>query len=90
MSVFLLFDSIQALSKTWPYRDPETETEIEGPLSLDEIMSSHIHKVLAMTNGRVGGEQGAARLLQINPSTLRKRMRKLGIPFGRKVRKDGR
>ncbi len=87
----LLFDSIQAPSKTWPYRGPETETEteIEGPLSLDEIMSAHIHKVLGMTGGRVGGEQGAARLLQINPSTLRKRMRKLGIPFGRKVQKDG-
>ena len=87
----LLFDSIQAPSKTWPYRGPETETEpeIEGPLSLDEIMSGHINKVLAMTGGRVGGEQGAASLLQINASTLRKRMRKLGIPFGRKVQKDG-
>jgi DNA-binding protein Fis len=40
-----------------------------------------------MTSGRVGGKQGAAYLLNINPSTLRKKMRKLGIPFGRKARK---
>jgi DNA-binding protein Fis len=39
-----------------------------------------------MTEGRVGGEKGAARLLKINPSTLRKRMRKLGIPFGRRAK----
>jgi transcriptional regulator with GAF, ATPase, and Fis domain len=54
-------------------------------LSLDEILSHHIRRVLKMTDGRVGGERGAADLLQINPSTLRKRMKKLNIPFGRKV-----
>jgi transcriptional regulator with GAF, ATPase, and Fis domain len=54
-------------------------------LPFDEVVSLHIRRVLEMTKGRVGGERGAARLLQINPSTLRKRMRKLGIPFGRKA-----
>jgi transcriptional regulator with GAF, ATPase, and Fis domain len=58
----------------------------EDTLALDEVVSGHIRKVLEMTEGRVGGEKGAARLLKINPSTLRKRMRKLGIPFGRKAR----
>ena len=53
-------------------------------LVLDEIISEHIRGVLQMTGGKVGGEKGAARLLGVNPSTLRKRMRKLGIPFGRK------
>ncbi|MBE9521915.1 MAG: sigma-54-dependent Fis family transcriptional regulator, partial [Proteobacteria bacterium] len=60
----------------------------EDPLALDEIVSGHIRQVLEMTGGRVGGEQGAAHLLGINPSTLRKRMRKLGIPFGRKCKKN--
>jgi len=53
-------------------------------LSLDMAISRHIVKALQMTAGRVGGPKGAARVLQINPSTLRKKMKKLGIPFGRK------
>lgn len=50
---------------------------------LDAVMSQHIKKVLDKCKGRVEGDKGAARLLNINPSTLRKRMKKLGIPFGR-------
>lgn len=56
-------------------------------LALDAIVSGHIRRVLEMTGGKVGGERGAAHMLQVNPSTLRKRMRKLGIPFSRKARK---
>ncbi|MBN1382808.1 MAG: sigma-54-dependent Fis family transcriptional regulator [Deltaproteobacteria bacterium] len=58
----------------------------EDIMALDEIVSGHISRVLDITGGRVGGEKGAARLLQVNPSTLRKKMKKLGIPFGRKNR----
>ena len=57
-------------------------------LALDHIISEHIQMVLKLTSGKVGGEQGAAHFLQVNPSTLRKRMRKLGIPFGRKPKKN--
>jgi len=53
------------------------------PVNLDEIIAMHIQKVLKMTNGKVHGEEGAAELMGINPSTLRNRMNKLGIPFGR-------
>jgi transcriptional regulator with GAF, ATPase, and Fis domain len=75
---------------------PSASSAISGPypdlqdgksLSLDEILSLHIRRVLKMTEGRVGGEEGAADLLHVNPSTLRKRMKKLRIPFGRKVNK---
>jgi hydrogenase-4 transcriptional activator len=38
-----------------------------------------------MTNGRVHGKGGAAEVLGINPSTLRNRMNKLGINYGRGV-----
>ena len=61
-----------------------TDLQAEDTFVLDDVVSRHIHKVLEMTGGRVGGERGAANVLKINPSTLRKRMRKLGIPFGRK------
>ncbi|MBW2094617.1 MAG: sigma 54-interacting transcriptional regulator [Deltaproteobacteria bacterium] len=57
-------------------------------LALDAVVSRHIRKVLETANGRVGGKGGAADLLQVNPSTLRKRMRKLGIPFGRKKKAE--
>ena len=48
-------------------------------LNLDQAMSTHIKHTLEMTKGRIHGPAGAAQLLGINPSTLRARMRKLGI-----------
>jgi transcriptional regulator with GAF, ATPase, and Fis domain len=47
--------------------------------TLEETMADHIRAALKRTLGRVEGPQGAARLLGINPHTLRSRMRKLGI-----------
>jgi transcriptional regulator with PAS, ATPase and Fis domain len=46
---------------------------------LDEVNKNHIRKILDQCHGRIEGEKGAARLMNINPSTLRKKMRKLGI-----------
>jgi len=54
-------------------------------LLLDEIVSDHIQKVLKKTRGKIGGEGGAAELMGIHPATLRHKMRKLGIPFGRGI-----
>ncbi len=54
--------------------------------SLDDVIANHIKDALKICNGRVEGGKGAAKLLDINPSTLRKRMKKLGITFGRKNR----
>lgn len=47
--------------------------------SLDDAIRHHIEAALARTQGRVEGPRGAAKLLQINPHTLRSRMRKMGI-----------
>ena len=49
--------------------------------ALDRIVSEHIKAALTATQGRVEGPQGAARLLGVNPHTLRGRMRKLGIDW---------
>jgi DNA-binding NtrC family response regulator len=46
---------------------------------LDVVMQRHIEAALRHTHGRVEGPHGAARLLRINPHTLRARMRKLKI-----------
>jgi transcriptional regulator with GAF, ATPase, and Fis domain len=70
-----------------PERDGATA---KGALALDEVMSRHIKEVLALCHGRVEGENGAARLLDIHPSTLRKKMKRLGVPFGRRAEKDRR
>lgn len=47
--------------------------------TLNEAMSRHIHLALEQTRGKIYGPDGAARLLGINPNTLRSRMKKLGI-----------
>ena len=52
--------------------------------TLDQVTAAHIQAVLQQCRGRVEGEKGAARILAVHPSTLRKRMKKLDIPFGRK------
>jgi transcriptional regulator with GAF, ATPase, and Fis domain len=54
-------------------------------LRLNDVSSGHIRRVLDMVDGRIEGKGRAAELLGMNPGTLRHRMRKLGIPFGRKA-----
>jgi transcriptional regulator with GAF, ATPase, and Fis domain len=51
--------------------------------TLDEAMAEHIRQAMRRARGRIQGSGGAAELLGIEPNTLRARMRKLGIPFGR-------
>jgi len=48
-------------------------------LTLDQAMSQHIRQALQMSGGKISGRGGAAELLGIDPSTLRGRMRKLGV-----------
>jgi transcriptional regulator with GAF, ATPase, and Fis domain len=52
--------------------------------NLDEMTRNHITMVLQMTGGKVHGPNGAAELLGMKSSTLRARMDKLGIPYGRR------
>jgi hydrogenase-4 transcriptional activator len=49
--------------------------------TLNDAMRAHIEAALNTTHGRVEGPRGAARLLAINPHTLRARMRKLKIDW---------
>lgn len=58
-------------------------TSVEGPATLERAMVQAIEDALQRTRGRIEGEHGAARLLGINPHTLRSRMRKLGIEWSR-------
>src|SRR6186713_677459 len=62
-----------------PVRSSETAPSPIAPL--DVVIRQHIEAALAATSGRVEGRHGAARLLEINPHTLRARMRKLKIDW---------
>jgi transcriptional regulator with GAF, ATPase, and Fis domain len=56
---------------------PPASTGAIVPLAT--AMRQHIERALTATHGRIEGRRGAAALLDINPHTLRARMRKLGI-----------
>jgi transcriptional regulator with GAF, ATPase, and Fis domain len=53
-------------------------------LSLDEINAQHIRQALETAGGKINGPGGAAQILGLHPNTLRSRMIKLGIPYGRR------
>lgn len=48
-------------------------------LRLNHVIAEHIRHILDVTSGVIEGPAGAAQVLDINPHTLRARMRKLGI-----------
>ncbi len=79
----LRFDTV-LLGEKGGVTQPVTEEKGGGPLNLDEAMSLHIDKVLKIAKGKIHGPGGAAELLGINPNTLRGRMSKLGMIYGRK------
>jgi FADH2 O2-dependent halogenase len=63
---------------------PETVTALPDNgarrlLSLTENEEAHIRMALRHTGGRISGPQGAAKILGVPPSTLRSRIKKLGL-----------
>lgn len=60
---------------------PMETPEPAAMMALAEAMKRHIEMALTKTKGRVGGAGGAAALLEINPNTLRAKMRKLKIDW---------
>jgi PAS domain S-box-containing protein len=57
---------------------PTEELRANGK-SLEEVERQHILSTLGETGWRIEGPSGAAKILGLNPSTLRTRMAKLGI-----------
>ena len=68
--------------------DKTRQESAQENLTLRDMEADHIRSVMKKAGGRVEGEQGAAALLGMNPGTLRHRMRKLKIPFGRTAKKE--
>ena len=75
--------TFQSISPQPPVNmSPDHAIKEKNVLGLDELFIRHVKKVLSMCNGKIHGPGGAAELLKINPSTLRNRMKKMGIPSG--------
>ena len=64
----------------------EPKADASPAANLEAVVRGHIETALRQCHGRVEGPFGAARLLELNPHTLRSKMRKLGLD-GRRFRK---
>lgn len=83
----LSFIDLPNSAYTVHFTQNEEQSSINGnPVSLDDAMKVHIRNALIQSSGKIGGPGGAAETLGLKPGTLRARMRKLKIPFGRKVK----
>jgi transcriptional regulator with GAF, ATPase, and Fis domain len=70
------------LSSGTSLRIDEFETMVNSSsheLTLDDAQRNHILQILEKTEWRISGDKGAARILNMNESTLRSKMKKLGI-----------
>jgi len=80
-------EALPAATETAPDRGlgvkpgrPQVQDSAEtDPLTLEEMERRHIVEVLNRTTWKIDGPKGAAGLLNLNPSTLRSRIKKLGI-----------
>jgi PAS domain S-box-containing protein len=86
---------VRRASAATPARDPleplkprstsSTEAHSVGPIearrrnALEEVERAHITDVLRRTNWKIEGPTGAAEVLEMNPSTLRSRIKRLEI-----------
>jgi hydrogenase-4 transcriptional activator len=70
-------DEVRVVKNSHPLDEPANNKL----LTLDDAMAAHIKAALTRTHGRIEGPYGAARILDINPHTLRGRMRSLGLDW---------
>jgi chemotaxis protein methyltransferase CheR len=80
-AVILSRDGVLDLStfRGEPVRRGVMTTVVDEPQTLVEVQRVHILRMLQHTNWRIEGPSGAAKVLGLCASTLRTRMRKLGI-----------
>jgi len=80
----LKFESVFAGNREEIPLENRGEEALATRLTLDDAIAGHLGKVLKLAAGRIYGPGGAAELLGMNPSTLRWRLDKLGITYGRR------
>ena len=62
-----------------------SELAILSEEEMQQFQRENILRALQASEGKIYGKDGAAHLLNIKPSTLCSRMRKMGIQVGRRV-----
>lgn len=73
-----------------PAVPPTSAATTESFATLDAVIGEHIRKAMRAAKGKIQGAGGASYLLGIQSNTLRAKMRKLDIPYGRRAtRWDG-
>lgn len=77
------------LSEEFKSQSPEKIIVLSSDMALEEVEREHIMQVLEKTKWRIYGPNGAALLLGLNPSTLRFRIKKLGLQRPGKTVKPG-
>jgi len=77
--VITSFDAPLSLFETFNFDDEEIAQKIKSKKHLADVEKEHIYQILLQTGWRIEGPKGAAKLLGVHPSTLRHRMKKLGI-----------
>ena len=66
----------------WPHplgSAPPPHGSVGSINALEDVLKTHIIATLQRTGGVIEGPQGAAKLLDMHPNTLRSRLKKLGI-----------
>jgi PAS domain S-box-containing protein len=74
-----LLEMQEPLDRTTPVIDQDVAQHAHSNGTLEEVERAYINRVLVGTNWAIEGPNGAAKILGLNPSTLRGRMRKLSI-----------
>jgi transcriptional regulator with GAF, ATPase, and Fis domain len=85
---FLQFDelNLSPVATMGSRKTPLLNADNAAVLKIDDAMKRHIEAVLELTKGQIGGDDGAAVLLGLPPSTLRNRMKKLGMLVSKELK----
>jgi len=67
----------------WSGRPPSVPARSAEFPTLSSVITQHIEAALKRSRGKIEGPGGAAEMLEVNPHTLRSRMRKLGLDWRR-------
>ena len=83
----MLFDSLSGHQVKAPSVSEQKALDMDDEIcTLDELTAFHIRRALDKTGGKIHGPGGAAQLLGLKATTLRAKMDRLGIRYGRKDR----